>query len=498
MQVAGSMSVGRLAPSHTLGRDGIRELSKNVTPELTKDNVILVDQLKGRSIEQYTNDRFQPVIDEYNARQTRGDRKIKTPYVDWHKNNGTLCQGKMSLAYECVIQIGEHDSLGHLYYDAEGKQRDRIHDWYEKQYKGLLEDFQERFPHLNVLYAALHFDEKDGTPHMHLCFQPEAECTRGLSTQVSIGRALGQDGIKRAESRLEADKEGFQMTRMYREFHHDFINKRIKEAGFELKEEVQGRKHEDKSYFKDKMLEGTQKLKELEDQLHEREDKIAASEQRAKEGEKLAVDKMKEAALKVLDAKREQEAAAELAALSYAAKEEVDKEIERKQMQVDELKKKLESKTAAVQIKDEIDEIFRQSGDYGIPYPQIYEEKTRKVGKEKKKLVTIEEKDLHNLRNKAAIYEQVTSATRKLEKIADETRKAADKDETVQQLQEENLALKMELQKTKVERNQAERRERDMERSRDEALSFIADKGLGEDFIEEHEQQQEHHHHIHR
>lgn len=83
MQVAASMSVGRLAPKHTLNLDGIRELSKNVSPKLIKDNVVLRDNLHGRTIEEYTNDTFQPIIDAYNKKQRRKDRKINVSYCEY-------------------------------------------------------------------------------------------------------------------------------------------------------------------------------------------------------------------------------------------------------------------------------------------------------------------------------------------------------------------------------------------------------------------------------
>ena len=279
MKIAGSMSVGRIATKHTLAIDGVRRLSRNVDSSLTKDNEILVDELNGKTIEEYTNEIFQPVIDEYNAKQKRNDRKIKTSYVEWHKNNGNLTQGKMSLAYECVVQIGDHESLGRQYYESTGEVREKLRRWFNMEYRGLLMDFQKRFPHLKVLYAVIHFDEKDGTPHLHICFQPQAECSRGLGLQVSIGKALAQDGIKRSEDRLEADREGYQMTRMYREFHHDFINKRIREAGFSVNEEIEGRKHIDKSYFKDKMMELDKKAEEAQQQLEQQQQRIEQQKQ---------------------------------------------------------------------------------------------------------------------------------------------------------------------------------------------------------------------------
>ena len=99
MKVAASMSVGRLAPKHSLDIDGIRAISPNVTPELIKDDVVIIDRLRRpdgshMTIEEYTDQQFQPYIDQYNAKQRRKDRQIQTGYCEWHRNNGTLSQGK--------------------------------------------------------------------------------------------------------------------------------------------------------------------------------------------------------------------------------------------------------------------------------------------------------------------------------------------------------------------------------------------------------------------
>ena len=49
MQVAASMSVGRLAPKHSLNIDGIRAISKNVAPKLIRDDVVIIDRLRGQN-----------------------------------------------------------------------------------------------------------------------------------------------------------------------------------------------------------------------------------------------------------------------------------------------------------------------------------------------------------------------------------------------------------------------------------------------------------------
>ena len=57
------------------------------------------------------------------------------------------------------------------------------------------EDFQARNPHLRVFNAVIHLDE--ATPHIHIDFVPFAtEQKRGLSTRVSLTKALEQQGFK--------------------------------------------------------------------------------------------------------------------------------------------------------------------------------------------------------------------------------------------------------------------------------------------------------------
>ena len=86
MKIAASMSVGRLAPKHSLNIDGIRAISKNVTPKLIKNDVILIDRLRGQdgkhlTIEEYTDQHFQPYIDqEIYFRRSANRLKMKSPH----------------------------------------------------------------------------------------------------------------------------------------------------------------------------------------------------------------------------------------------------------------------------------------------------------------------------------------------------------------------------------------------------------------------------------
>ena len=166
-------------------------MESELFPKLIKNDVILIDRLIGQdskhmTIEEYTDQHFQPVIDQYNAKQRRKDRQIQTGYCEWHWGNGTLSQGKGELAYEAVLQYGTHEDIGGEYYAATTSQERKaeLHAEFESVYHEWVEALQRDYPHLTILYAVIHFSETEGTPHLHVCFQPEADCTRGLAKQM--------------------------------------------------------------------------------------------------------------------------------------------------------------------------------------------------------------------------------------------------------------------------------------------------------------------------
>ena len=257
MKIAASMSVGRLAPKHSLDIDGIRAISPNVTLSLIKDDVVIINRLKRpdgshMTIEEYTDQAFQPYIDQYNAKQRRKDRQIQTGYCEWHRSNGTLSQGKGELAYEAVLQYGCHDDLGGEYYspDTTQERKAQLRAEFEGVYRQWVADLERDFPHMTIVFAVAHFSEVEGTPHLHVCLQPQADCTRGLAKQVSIGRALAQDGIERLDSREEAQQAGgYQLARFYQKFHHEYQNPSLQRLGYEIKAEQHGLKHMEKDGY---------------------------------------------------------------------------------------------------------------------------------------------------------------------------------------------------------------------------------------------------------
>ena len=333
MKIAASMSVGRLAPKHSLNIDGIRAISKNVTPKLIKNDVVIIDRLRGQdgkymTIEEYTDQHFQPYIDQYNAKQRRKDRQIQTGYCEWHRGNGTLSQGKGELAYEAVLQYGTHEDIGGEYYAATTSQERKaeLQEEFISVYREWAEAIQRDYPHLTILYAVIHFSEVEGTPHLHVCFQPEADCTRGLAKQVSIGRALAQDGIERIDTRAEAEQAGgFQLTRFYQKFHHEYQNATLQRLGYEIKAETHGLKHMEKDGYAVVMADARQKAQKLVQTAEQRKQRVEGETDRIKRKTLSAVYEAQEAAIAAKQEKtraEQQKAVIEAQAASIKAQAE--------------------------------------------------------------------------------------------------------------------------------------------------------------------------------
>ena len=330
MKIAASMSLGRLAPKHSLNIDNIRTISKNVTPKLIQNDVILIDRLRGQddkhmTIEEYTDQHFQPYIDQYNLKQRRKDRQIQVGYCEWHRGNGTLSQGKGELAYEAVLQYGTHEDIGGEYYSlsTSAERKAELQEEFEAVYREWVEAIQRDYPHLTILYAVIHFSEVEGTPHLHICFQPEADCTRGLAKQVSIGRALAQDGIERIDTRAEAEQAGgFQLARFYQRFHHEYQNPTLQRLGYEIKAETHGLKHMEKDGYAVVMADAQQKAQKLVQTAEQRKQRVEEETDRIKRKTLNAVYEAQEAAIAAKQEKtraEQQKAAAEAQATSVKA-----------------------------------------------------------------------------------------------------------------------------------------------------------------------------------
>lgn len=234
-----SFSNGKLAPWH----DFRLSTKDNINPELSGDNIALVNNLAKEngdimSLEEYTDKRFQGVIDEYNAKQKKPCRRIKEGYSKHFK--GDKSNDGKPLAYEYVVQFGDSEGLGGEYYNPQTspERKEEIRQEYATVYNQFIADLQKRFPHLEVVYATIHFDEPDGTPHMHMAVQPVAEgYQRGLSQQVSMSKALALDGL------TSSKEHGWSFAQFCGIVHNEILRPMLESRGYELSEQKHGEKH---------------------------------------------------------------------------------------------------------------------------------------------------------------------------------------------------------------------------------------------------------------
>ncbi len=139
------------------------------------DNIII----KQDDIKSVYHELFDKALIEYNSKQKRGDRVIK----NYHEHLRHSRQEKEF--HEVIFQIGNCEDT------AVGSETAKIAAEILKQFAV---DFENRNPHIKVFNSVIHLDE--ATPHLHIDFVPFAtEQKRGLSTRVSLSKALEQQGF---------------------------------------------------------------------------------------------------------------------------------------------------------------------------------------------------------------------------------------------------------------------------------------------------------------
>ena len=248
-----SMSVGRVAIYHDIRK----EISANVDPSLTKNNVIFIDKLAKHSysVESYTNAKFQPYIDLYNIGK-KNCRKIHCTYTEYlaqqnekinakkeaNKNNGIKrsTRNTTKLCHEYVLQVGDRDSNGVKNADIE-----KNREYCQK----VLKDIQDKYKHVDVLLATYHADEPNGTPHMHILVQFTGEgYQRGLGKQISMSKALELDGFERSQNRGD-----YAINRWTKDIQDTIMTDRLQEVFNEQREILnEGRSHDDIRIFREK------------------------------------------------------------------------------------------------------------------------------------------------------------------------------------------------------------------------------------------------------
>lgn len=125
---------------------------------------------------------FGQALKEYNARQTRDDRKIKNYYTHVKKND------KKHTVYEMIIGIYGRDENGQYICPT---------DTGKEIMRKFVDGWEKRNPNLERIGAYYHIDEQ-GDPHVHIDYIPVAHgYTRGLKTQNGLVKALGEMGFQK-------------------------------------------------------------------------------------------------------------------------------------------------------------------------------------------------------------------------------------------------------------------------------------------------------------
>ena len=195
-----SVSRGKTAIEHDL-----REYTpNNVDPSMSIYNAVLINELGGKTLAEYTNEYMKSYIEEYNAKQRRSDRMKSYDYAsDYIEEQNNMQKSRQNytagqLAYEYVIQFGDHQTMDVNEVIKKPKLRKEVHAMFEE----FIQSYQSSYPHMRIILATVHMDEPMGTPHMHILVQPIGEgYKQGLSHQISLTKALACDGFERSEKK---------------------------------------------------------------------------------------------------------------------------------------------------------------------------------------------------------------------------------------------------------------------------------------------------------
>lgn len=159
---------------HNIRDERYTSKQEHINSSLSANNIIVCDVPVRQAYEEI----FRQAVQEYNDRQTRKDRKIDC-YYDKIKQDK-----RKHPVYECIVQIGDRNDTGN---NAELEKQALIR---------YAQKWAERNPNLHLIGAYIHCDEPDGTVHLHCDYIPVAECSRGMSIQNSLDKALRQQGLK--------------------------------------------------------------------------------------------------------------------------------------------------------------------------------------------------------------------------------------------------------------------------------------------------------------
>ena len=204
-----------------IGHNNRTFVAKNVNADKISDNIIYVQ----KDLKETYKEIFSEALEKYNAKQKRSDRVIKD-YYEHIKNNN-----KEKLFYETVVQFG---NINTAKVGTESGERAK------KMLEEYMKDFEKRNPNFIVFNAVMHLDES--TPHLHIDFIPVAyNQTQGLETRVSMRKACEQmdcssKSKKHSERQQWAEKEKEIMKSIAKKYGLEIENKNITRPHWSVEE----------------------------------------------------------------------------------------------------------------------------------------------------------------------------------------------------------------------------------------------------------------------
>ena len=171
---------------------------------------------------------------EYNAKQTREDRKIE----DYFSH---VVEKQEDMAVEIIFQVGDKE-----FWEKQKIPRKNV----EYVYEDILDYLQQYLPNFVVANAVVHYDE--ASPHMHVVGVPVGKgFKRGLTTKVSKRSVFTQDTLSKI---LQGE---------LREIAEICV---MKYLNMEFKEKQKERNH-DLSVMEYKVKKETEKVEEMDEVL---------------------------------------------------------------------------------------------------------------------------------------------------------------------------------------------------------------------------------------
>lgn len=237
MQKSMTVRNGRGSRRHNVR--AYKNMPDHIDPQLTRMNETLVDV----PLWKFYRDTFQPVIDEYNARQKRADRKLPDAMQYLKEIQAETGDKARKPYYETFVQIGDKNDTGIKNCEKE-----------KSVLKKFIKEWDKRNPNMRLIGAYIHADEQNGTVHAHIDWVPiGTNYQRGMKIQNGLKRALKQQGFEGTSRKFNAylgwqESERAALAAIAREYgierketkqeHRDWLDKETYIAEQKLQEQL--------------------------------------------------------------------------------------------------------------------------------------------------------------------------------------------------------------------------------------------------------------------